>query len=303
MIEKLFQVGQVTINLTAYSGMDQYSDGPVEDQMLELARQQQGRFIDEKLLDSWPLLYHFSPLRENLVSWLPITVHENVLEIGSGCGAITGAFCHLAGKVDAVELSLKRSLINAHRHASCANLVIDVGNFQDIQLGNQYDWVSLIGVFEYARLFIQDDQPFLSMLKRIRSLLKPGGKMILAIENRFGMKYWAGCREDHTGLLFDSIQGYPGSNGTQTFSKLELTTMLEAAGYHQNRFYYPFPDYKMPASIYSDVLLPLPGSLRGHINNPDQSRLYLFDEGLAWDEVIASGQFSFFANSFLVMCS
>ena len=50
---------------------------------------------EEKLVHS----LSFSHVRENILSWLPFTGKENVLEIGSGCGAITGALCKKAEKV------------------------------------------------------------------------------------------------------------------------------------------------------------------------------------------------------------
>jgi Dimethyladenosine transferase (rRNA methylation) len=72
-----------------------------------------------------------------------------VLEIGSGCGAITGALCEKAEKVTCIELSKKRSEINAWRHKDCENLTILMGNFQEIEpaLTEKYDYITLIGVF------------------------------------------------------------------------------------------------------------------------------------------------------------
>lgn len=81
----------------------------------------------------------------------------NVLEIGSGCGAVTGALCKKAKKVTCIELSRKRSLINANRHKDFDNLKILMGNFQDIEknLTEKYDYITLIGVFEYGEAYIQ----------------------------------------------------------------------------------------------------------------------------------------------------
>ena len=40
---------------------------------------------------------------------------DEVLEVGAGMGAITGALAAKAKKVDCIELSKRRSLVNAHR--------------------------------------------------------------------------------------------------------------------------------------------------------------------------------------------
>ena len=49
----------------------------------------------------------------------------------------------------------------------------------------------------------------MEMLRRIAGHLAPGGKLVIAIENRLGLKYWAGCTEDHVGKYFESLENYP----------------------------------------------------------------------------------------------
>ena len=83
--------------------------------------------------NSWPVLYHFSHIRQNILEWAPITKNDKVLEIGSGCGAITGVLARKAGEVTCIELSKMRSTINAYRNRDCDNVKILVGNFQDIE--------------------------------------------------------------------------------------------------------------------------------------------------------------------------
>ena len=86
-------IGKVTLNLDKYPGEDYYCDGSVEDEILEIVKKystvEYDRIIAER--KSWPILYHLSALRENIVDFLPIKKTDKVLEVGSGCGAITGA--------------------------------------------------------------------------------------------------------------------------------------------------------------------------------------------------------------------
>ena len=121
---------------------------------------------------------------------------------------ITGALCEKGRQVTVIDLSKKRCLINAYRHKDCDNLHFLVGNFQDIEpkLTEQYDLITLIGVFEYAQFSIQSEDPFVDYLKRIRTHLAPGGRLVIAIENRIGLKYWAGATEDHTGIYFEGLE-------------------------------------------------------------------------------------------------
>ena len=165
------KIGQVILDDTLYPGKDLYTDGAIEDEMLEIARnyreKQWNGVIAERA--SWPILYHFSHIRENILSWIPFTGEENVLEIGSGCGAVTGALCKKAKKVTCIELSRKRSQINAWRHRDCDNLKILMGNFQEVEktLTEKYDYITLIGVFEYGEAYIQSETPYVDFLKII----------------------------------------------------------------------------------------------------------------------------------------
>ena len=303
----MIEIGNVKIKDEFYSGNDQYSDGDIENDLLEIAKNispdEYDNIIGER--KSWPILYHFSKIRENIVSWLPIDKEDKVLEVGAGCGAVTGALCKLAKQVDAIELSMRRSEINAWRHKDIRNLIINVGNFQDVErsLSYDYEWITLIGVFEYAQGFIRTDSPYLDFLKIIKKHLKKDGRLVIAIENKFGLKYWAGCREDHTGNLFQGLEGYHGVDFVRTFGKQELTDLCQNAGFSDVKFYYPYPDYKLPEEIFSDDYLPSPSNLIFNHRNFDRDRLDLFNETKVYEGIIKEGMFPFFSNSFLVVLS
>ena len=296
------KIGQVLLDDTLYPGKDLYTDGAIEDEMLEIARNYREDEWNQVIAEraSWPILYHFSHIRENILGWLPFTGEENVLEIGSGCGAVTGALCKKAKQVTCIELSRKRSQINAWGHRDCDNLKILMGNFQDVEktLTEKYDYITLIGVFEYGEAYIQSETPYVDFLKIISKHLKPNGKIVLAIENRLGLKYWAGCTEDHFGTLFEGLEGYPTTKGVKTFSRKEFLQILSDAGNLHAEWYYPFPDYKLPMTVYSDRRLPLKGELNRLETNYDRLRLQLFQESSVYDTLLANEMYPDFANSF-----
>ena len=291
------------LNLKFYKGEDRYSDGDIEDKLLELC--ESGRDLNEILREQedWPILYHLSDIRENLLDWYEFNPQGTLLEIGAGCGAVTGLFCRKTGRVTAIDLSKRRSAINAARNGGLGNLEILVGNFEDIRIQETFDYVTLIGVLEYAGYYISGESPYLEMLRRVKTFLKPGGTLIVAIENKYGLKYWAGAPEDHTGGLFDGVEDYAKVKGVRTFSKPELTRLLQEAGFRDNEFYYPMPDYKMPDAIYSDRFLPGPGMLGAASAAYDRERTQMFRETAAWEGLVRDGQFPYFANSFLVFSS
>ncbi|MGI6096126.1 MAG: class I SAM-dependent methyltransferase [Lachnospiraceae bacterium] len=295
------KVGNAILNYKFYGGSDAYSDGSIEDELLEMVSAQQDVIKILKQDDRWPVLYHLSPVRQNIVEWYPMKEDAKVLEIGAGCGAITGALCRQAKQVVCIELSKRRSLINANRNQEYDNLEIFVGNFNDVVLEQKFDYITLIGVLEYAAYYTDTANPFVDFLKKIRKYLKPDGKVLIAIENKYGLKYWSGSREDHTGIFFDGIEGYHAtSSQVRTFSKTELEKILEEAGYEELEFYYPFPDYKFPTQIFSEKYMPQPEDVTCGRDSYDAGRMYMFNETLAYRELIASGDFAFFANSFMV---
>lgn len=304
------RIGNVILDYSLYSGQDLYSDGPIEDELLEIAMNYREEELNQVIAQrkSWPVLYHFSHIRQNILEWLPITKEDRILEIGSGCGAITGALARKAGSVTCIELSRKRSLINAYRNRDYDNVRIRVGNFQDIEqnLEEKYDYITLIGVFEYSDGYIAGTrEPYVEMLKTISRHLSSKGKLVVAIENRLGLKYFAGCTEDHVGTFFEGLEGYPKTKGVKTFSRAELTSLFERAGEKSGgfnlQFYYPYPDYKFPLTIYSDKHLPKKGELKTNFENFDRTRIQLFDEPKVYDSLIESGLFPEFSNSFLVL--
>lgn len=299
------EIGKVKLNLKHYPGEDYYCDGDIEDELLEITKNysqvEYPRIIEEK--KSWPALYHLSKLRENIVDWLPITRSMKVLEVGSGCGAITGALAKRAGEVTCIELSKKRSLINAYRHMDCANVTIHVGNFQDIEpeLPRDYDFICLIGVFEYGQAYIDSDNPYEDYLRILDRHRKADGRIVIAIENKLGLKYWAGCKEDHLGTWFSGLEGYPEGGIVRTFTKDGLVKIAGNCGFSEISMYYPYPDYKFMTTLYSDERLPKAGELSLNLRNFDRERLQLFDEKLVFDTLIQEGQFPLFSNSYMMM--
>lgn len=303
--DREMKIGSVKLDLSKYSGNDLYCDGDVEDRLLDIAREHSEVEFEKIIEDSksWPILYHLSPLRENIVDWIPFTKDMKVLEVGAGCGAITGSLARRSGHVDCVDLSLKRSKINAYRHMECDNIALHVGNFTDIEpdLPGDYDYIMLIGVFEYGQAYIGGKDPYVSFLKLLKKHLGKNGRIVIAIENRFGLKYWAGCREDHLGTFFGGIDGYSKDSVVRTFSEKKLMNIAVKSGFSSINMYYPYPDYKFMTDLFSSQRLPQRGELNDNKRNFDNDRFELFDESVVFDAMIEEEAFPLYSNSFLML--
>ncbi len=288
--------------LSGYKGDDLYSDGSIEDELLDIVSTT-SHF--EKILakdNRWPLLYHLSPLRRNLLEWYPFQADSNLLEVGSGCGALTSLFCEKLAQVSCVEMSKKRSEINLRRNRRHTNLRITVGNIMDIDFTSTYAYITLIGVLEYTKSFVAGNRPYTRLLSTLHKLLQDDGRLVVAIENKFGLKYFAGAREDHTNIFFDSIEGYGNSfhrNRIETFGLYELIALFNRNGFAVSELYFPHPDYKLPSCIYNRDF---PPDMYTYLEESTAYGSYdysLFNQHMAMLHIIKNGQFEFFANSFL----
>ena len=299
------RIGNVILDYRDYDGEDRYADGAVFDELLSIAKEYDPEDFDRVVAErkNWPVMKHFSGIRANILEWYPGISGSKVLELGSGCGALTGMLAAKAASVTCVEASKTESLINAHRNRGRDNLEIRVGRFGDVEknLPSDYDVITLAGSFECAADFIQSDRPYEDLLRLVRMHLAEDGVLLIAVSNRLGLKYFAGCAEDHTGGYFDGITGYADAPGVRTFAKPELEKLLGEAGFDEAAFYYPYPDHYFPMSVYSDRWLPRQGDLRNNIVNYDRKRLILFDEAKAYDSLTGSGLFPLFSNSYLVI--
>lgn len=294
-------IGKVILNYEYYSGEDLYSDGDeIENKILDIVKNEKGYEYVHEAYGIWAVMYHLSRQRENIVDPMDLKCSDEVLEIGAGMGAVTGAIAKRCAHLDCIELSKRRSLVNAHRHKELDNIEIFVGNFQDVPVKKKYDVITLIGVFEYAFHYIDSPKPYEDFLTTVSACLKPGGKLYIAIENKLGMKYFAGYHEDHLGKPFVGIEGYHKSDKVKTFSKSQLERLILENGFASTYFYYPFPDYKLPTVIYSDDVIDSVDIEFSEQSNYDMQVLKNFDMNKAFASLKDTEERKIFANSFLV---
>ncbi len=299
------QIGNVVIKYIRKDCRDApvYCDGKQERKLYENFEEDRnyGNSKIDMKFSSWVEEYHLSPVRENLLKWFPFNPEGSILEVGAGCGALTGVLSDKLKKVTALEYSKQRAEIIAMRHSQRSNIKIVVGGLQDFVTKQKFDYVSVIGVLEYAGKFYGGIDPYKSFLSKIKKFLKPNGALILAIENKIGVKYLCGAKEDHTERIFESIHNYPYTDDVRTFSKKELSDLLNISGFNGLEWYYPLPDYKLPQQIISDDTLPHdPDSIWNMFPKGSRGKNMISEKKLT-KTLTDAGLFGEFANSFLVI--
>jgi GT2 family glycosyltransferase/glycosyltransferase involved in cell wall biosynthesis/2-polyprenyl-3-methyl-5-hydroxy-6-metoxy-1,4-benzoquinol methylase/uncharacterized coiled-coil protein SlyX len=283
-----------------------YSDGEETERcMLEIAQKYPEDLSEDYIAgnSSYTLNNTFSSVRRNILNWYPFRENSKILEVGAGMGAITGLLCDKAKSVTAIEMSEARAEVIRNRLKDRDNLTIISENINSWDTDEKFDYVVFIGVLEYAAIFSDSAHPYDDFLNRIKELLVDDGRLLFAIENRFGLKYWLGGSEDHLQKPFVGISGYEEPNTARTFSKKEIENLLERVGFSGYRFYNVLPDYKFPELIFDDEYEPDYMNLKKvSFTYSKNSSLYA-DERTLYKDIIENKVFPFFANSFLIEAS
>ena len=264
-------------------------------------------FLASNITD-WPTRYHFDRRRTNILRPINFDPSMRVLDVGAGTGVMS---CYMAEKgvsVTALEGDEMRAELAALR---CENLDVNVqhGSVNDFEDNEGFDLVLVVGVLEYANS--NPDGPS-GFLKKLSQLLKPDGSLVLAIENQMGLAYWMGANEDHLGEPWVGLEGYSASDSVRTFSKPALSALLAGTGFDFQNWLYPFPHYKLPLTILSDLAYmeddrvdlidQLVGTPVDQWPSGRAGVLPFFDTRALHRQVIDSGMGQDMSNSFLVVC-
>lgn len=146
-------------------------------------------------------------------------------------------------------------------------------------------------------------------MKEAASLLKAEGVLVVLTENRLGLKYWAGIAEPESGLLFESICGYPFQNPIGAPTRQELLALFSSLGFSSVEERFVFPDVENPDVVFSNRLYELNPGLSADLATSHKfsagkvPRLHCFPELLVAENVSQAGLLPEFANAFLFIGS
>lgn len=224
--------------------------------------------VRARYADTHPWLYQIvsSPARALFFRRYPPMAGSRVLDVGAGWGQIALPLAReFAAEVTALEPTAER--LAFIRAAATQENVADrmrflEADFFEVQFGPSFDLICCIGVLEWVPRFRAGDPRAtqLDFLRRIRAALRPGGSCCVGIENRLGLKYLLGERDDHTSLRGISVldaslaaEKHRAATGTElrafTYTHAEYLTLFQEAGFATVESHAAYPDYKLPQLI------------------------------------------------------
>lgn len=188
-----------------------------------------------------------------------------VLDIGAGWGQIARPLAE-RGPVVAFEpvaerLAFIRAAAEQDRIAT--RMFFVESDYFEVDFITRFAAICVIGVLEWAGANQSEMDPQerqRRFLRKVRGELADDGTLVLAIENRLGLKYLLGCSDDHIGLpniaclpaalaraRYEAVRPHPLQSFTYSLDELER--LLREAGFSRLEFYGAFPDYKLPVKI------------------------------------------------------
>ena len=228
-------------------------------------------------------------INENIISWYPFKINDKVLIVSlEKENKINNFFVENKINFDCLELRNNN----------------EFKDLKQISFNDKYDCIIILGAYEYTPLFFKSLEPYSDLLKYLKNFLNENGKIILAVDNKFGVKYFSGCKSEHYLNIFGSLLNNLDYKKSNLISKYELLKIISDAGFTNYKFYYPLPNYREANSIFTDSFLPDESNSKLLYNVCSEGEnIVLFNEIELIKQFSKDKLFDVFCNSYLVELS
>ena len=186
---------------------------------------------------------------------------ERVLDAGCGWGGLTFWLAQEFTHVYALDSQLDGLQFIDIRASQdkIDNITTAQGSLLSLPFPDGFfDVVVLNGVLEWVGTFSKEQPPLVLQyrtLNEIARVLQPEGTLFIALENRLGLQYFLGYKEEHTGLRFITLlprhfaqmfhRHFRGQDfRALTHSRRGLEKMLDACGFSRREWFSIYPSYR-----------------------------------------------------------
>lgn len=158
--------------------------------------------------------------------------------------------------------------------------------------------------------FIEKERDIGKIIANVYAKLPADGKMLLALNNRLGVRYFCGDRDPYTERNFDPIEDYRRVYSKEQdrfdgrmYSYAQIQEMLTDAGVHAFQFFSVFSDLSNPFLIYAQDYDPRENLTTRAVPSYHYPDTVFLEEEFLYSGLIANGLFHRMSNAFLVECA
>lgn len=207
--------------------------------------------------------YNNIKYRTNVFEWYPFKEDTKLLYVG-GSAILESYFLQ--------------------RFKCCSTSLSNLDLIQD----SNFDYIIVDGEFDCI-----DDKE--SSLYSLLNKLDLNGQLILLTNNKLALRYFAGVKEFESDEFFGNLKKH-----TNLYSKNQWDVLFSKLNVNA-QYYYPYPDYFLTTQVLSDEWLT--GNINLEYEDCHEFRYRFFNENIALQSLVESGDFATFSNSFMIILS
>lgn len=170
------------------------------------------------------------------------------------------------------------------RFKCCSTSLSNLDSLND----SNFDYIVVDGEFD-----CMDDKE--SSLHSLLNKLNSNGQLILLTNNKLALRYFAGVKEFESDAFFGNLKKH-----TNLYSKNQWDVLFSKLNVNA-QYYYPYPDYFLTTQVLSDEWLS--GNINLEYEDCHEFRYRFFNENIALQSLVESGDFATFSNSFMIILS